>query len=609
MRAIGRVLAILCALVMLTAAIPAAADDNFNLERDGFSTSYTYNYDYWRDVQASPDAYRVAAVIDSVSLGLDNLDNVPIRRAQSLFVKGQDLYVCDTGNNRILQIRFSGDQYKVERIISSANGTAEDYEHAENYYSKSKAYESAISKTKDAEKALNALKDPSRETPATDAEIEAAEAALASAQEEEEIQHQEAMEAEEKAKEFNCRIWEYEAWKKNDEGSVITTFNTPNDIAVDNDGNIYVADMNNFRVLKMDKDCNVIWEFTKPLDATFDQSLSFMPSKLAVDVANRVYVLCLNVNKGFVKFEADGVFSGFIGANTVSVNMAQYIWKRYFQTKEQRAASESFVPTEYENMYMDPDGFIYATNTIFSEYDLLTDKAKPIRRLNSLGSDILIKNDRYPPVGDLWWIEESVQNGPSKFTDITVLDNDIYVAVDRTRGRLFGYDNQGVLLWAFGTKGNVDGAFTGAVSVEHIGNNLLVLDQLKNNITVFSPTEFGAMIYDAIESYTKGQYDESADLWGNVLKLNANYPLAFRGIGRAILRQNDFKGAMEYFEMAHDRENYGRAFKLYRKEWVEKNIWWIILLIAILLIVPLVLGRMKRMKWEVIMHEHSKVRK
>ena len=609
MRAIGRVLAILCALVMLTTAIPAAADDNFNLERDGFSTSYTYNYDYWRDVQASPDAYRVAAVIDSVSLGPDNLDNVPIRRPQSLFFKGQDLYVCDTGNNRILQIRVSGDEYRVERIISSANGTAEDYEHAENYYSKTKAYESAISKTKDAEKALSTLKDPSRETPASDAEIKEAEAALAGAQEEEEILHQEAIEAEEKAKAFNCRIWQYEAWKKSDEGSVITTFNTPNDIAVDNDGNIYVADMNNFRVLKMDKDCNVIWEFTKPLDATFDQSLSFMPSKLAVDVANRVYVLCLNVNKGFVKYETDGVFSGFIGANTVSVNMAQYIWKRYFQTKEQRAASESFVPTEYENMYMDPDGFIYATNTIFSEYDLLPDKAKPIRRLNSLGSDILIKNDRYPPIGDLWWIEENVQNGPSKFTDITVLDNDIYVAVDRTRGRLFGYDNQGVLLWAFGTKGNVDGAFTSAVSVEHIGNNLLVLDQLKNNITVFTPTEFGTMIYDAIESYTKGQYDESANLWGNVLKLNANYPLAFRGIGRAILRQNDFKGAMEYFEMAHDRENYGRAFKLYRKEWVEKNIWWIILLIAILLIVPLILGRMKRMKWEVIMHEHSKVRK
>jgi uncharacterized membrane protein YesL len=61
--------------------------------------------------------------------------------------------------------------------------------------------------------------------------------------------------------------------------------------------------------------------------------------------------------------------------------------------------------------------------------------------------------------------------------------------------------------------------------------------------------------------------------------------------------------------MAHDRESYGRAFKLYRKEWVEKNIWWIILLVAALLIIPLVIGRSKKMKWEVIMHEHSKVRK
>ena len=61
--------------------------------------------------------------------------------------------------------------------------------------------------------------------------------------------------------------------------------------------------------------------------------------------------------------------------------------------------------------------------------------------------------------------------------------------------------------------------------------------------------------------------------------------------------------------MAHDRENYGRAFKLYRKEWIEKNILWIFLGLAVLLIVPLVIGRIKRMKWEVIMHEQSKVRK
>jgi len=91
--------------------------------------------------------------------------------------------------------------------------------------------------------------------------------------------------------------------------------------------------------------------------------------------------------------------------------------------------------------------------------------------------------------------------------------------------------------------------------------------------------------------------------------MNAEYPLAFRGIGRALLRQNKYQEAMEYFRLAHDRQNYGRAFKLYRKEWVERNIWWVILIIAALLIIPLILGRIKRTKWEVVMHEQSKVRK
>ena len=337
----------------------------------------------------------------------------------------------------------------------------------------------------------------------------------------------------------------------------------------------------------MDKDLNWIKEFKKPTDATFDQSIEFLPKKIVVDVAGRVYALVTNVNKGIVKYETDTSFTGFIGATPVSVSTADYIWKRYFMTQAQRNASTSFVPTEYENIYIDKDGFIYATITNFSEYDLKSDAAKPIRRLNGLGNDILIKNDRYPPIGDLWWLEgDSTYFGPSKMTDITVFDNDIYVALDRVRGRLFGYDDQGIMLWAFGTRGNIKGAFTSAVSIEHMGTDLLVLDQLENSVTVFTPTEYGNKIYAAIQEYQAGDYDKSADFWREVLKQNSNYPMAFRGIGRTVLRQNDFEGAMEYFKMAHDQENYGRAFKLYRKEWIEKNVLWIILALAILLIVP-----------------------
>ncbi len=584
-----RGLTILCSLMMLLAVIPAAAED-------GFSTSYTYTYDYWENVQESPDAYRVSSIIDSETLGLENLGGVRIKNPQSLFAKGNTLYVCDTDNNRILVIEREDNRYTLTDVIDEMVGAEGETVPEETEPAPGETEDTASETEGGQEEAA-----PEAETAAAGTETAADE----NQAEQTEGQPDEAAEGDAEAPET-----------KRDPNK----FSQPYDVSVDNEGNIYIADYGNQRIVKIRKDesdrkYHFVESFIKPTDATFDQSLAFLPKKIVVDVAGRVYALCQNVNKGLVKYEEDASFSGFIGANTVSVSMAEYIWKRYFMTKEQRAQSESFVPTEYENIYIDKEGFIYATNTVFSEYDLKSDSAKPIRRLNSVGNDILIKNDRFPPIGDLDWVQDAANDnskqdkGPSRFADITVLDYDLYVALDRSRGRIFGYDSQGVLLWAFGTKGNTDGAFTAAVSVEHMGYDLFVLDRLKNNITVFTPTEYGRNIYEANEKYLNGDYDGSADLWREVLKMNSNYPLAFRGIGRAVLRQNRYEEAMDYFKLAHDRENYGRAFKLYRKEWIEKNVIWVVLILAVLLIIPLVIGRIKRLKWEVSEYERGKIRK
>ena len=387
-------------------------------------------------------------------------------------------------------------------------------------------------------------------------------------------------------------------------------FSGPNDIAADQEGNLYVADTNNHRIVVMDPGLNYIKSFTKPTDTTFDQDADFLPSKVVVDKAGRVFALITNVNKGMVKYEADGTFAGFVGANKVSYNMWDYIWKKFFSTKEQRAQQASFVPTEYRNIYIDGEGFIYATNTSFSEGDLIGDAARPIRRLNSLGDDILIKNDRYPPIGDVYWEEGlPVDNyhGPSKFYDITVLENDIYVAIDRMRGRAFGYDAQGILLWAFGTRGSTESAFNGAVSIEHMGTDLIVLDEFTARLTVFSATEYGQLIYKANEQYMNGDYEDSAATWKEVQKLNANYPLAYIGIGRAQMRQDDFEGAMENFKKGYSRVNYGKAYRYYRQQWMEKNILWVVLVILALAGFLIIRGKIRKTKWEVDAHDRSKL--
>ncbi len=492
MKALPGLLALLLALMLLSPMTALAAND-------GFSAVYTYNYDYWGEIRESPNAYRADQVVFSGTLGLET----PMRKPQSLYVRGEDVYVCDTGNNRILQLHRQDGAFTLTRIIDAAAG----------------------------------------------AEPEG--------------------------------------------------FDAPSDVFVAEDGALYVADTNHNRVVMMDRDLNFVREYVKPVDATFEQNLSFLPNKIVVDTAGRVYVLSTNVNKGLVKYEADGTFTGFIGANKVKYDLWDYIWKAFLSTREQRAQQASFVPTEYENICIDAEGFIYATNAVFSEYDLKSDVAKPIRRLNGIGNDILIKNGKYPPIGDLLWVEGSLDYGPSKFKDITVLDDDIYVAVDRTHGRLFGYDAQGILLWAFGTKGNHVGAFLSAVSVEHMGRDLMVLDEDECSITVFTPTDYGNLIYRANDEYLRGLYDASADTWREVMRMNANYDPAFIGIGRALLREENYAEAMEYFKMAHDRVNYGRAYRYYRKESAERSIGWIVAVIAALLIVPLVLGRIKKMKMEV----------
>lgn len=462
---------------------------------------YTYNYDWWGDIQYSPDAYRTLGVFGARELGLDTA----LKSPEGLFVWGSTVYLCDTGNNRVLELeRTASDRLELVREITGFQG--------------------------------------------------------------------------------------------GDTG--INTFSGPTDVAVTEDGFLFICDKNNNRILKLDMELNYVTEFTKPDDSNFEQDMSFLPSKLTIDSAGRVYCTATNVNKGLIKYEADGTFSGFVGATKVIYDWTDYVWKK-LATKEQRAQMESFVPTEYDNLYMDEDGFIYACTTNVNETDLDNGTAQPVRRLNLMGNDILIRNGNWYIIGDIYWDEGGGYEGPSLFTDVTALENDSYACLDKVRGRIFAYDSQGRMLYAFGGNGNMDGYFRQPVALDHMGRDLLVLDSLDCSITLFTPTRFGSLIYDAIDQFQEGEYTKSGETWEEVLSLNGNYDLAYIGIGRSLLRQEKYHEAMDYFYLKLDVDNYSNAFKQYRKEWVEDHIGVIILVVFLVLCGPLIIGRLKSIRREI----------
>lgn len=482
--------AIIAASILLLAPLSVQASDG----------GYTYNYDWWGDVQESPDLYSVCRVFTSSELGLD----VKLKNPQGLFVEGNFIYICDSGNNRIIKVeRVSPEKLEVVDIIDSFKGA-----------------------------------EPS-------------------------------------------------------------TFNNPTDLAISEDGNIFIADQGNGRILKLDKDLNYIMEFIKPTDNTLDPSLVFAPNKLTVDTAERVYCIASGINKGLVKYENDGTFSGFVGATPVKFDWTDYLWKK-FASQEQRAKMESFVPTEYENIYMDQEGFIYATMPLKTDNDSrVADDENAVRKLNLMGNDILVHNGAWGVQGDLYKGSGGGYEGPSVFADVTVLDNDIYACLDQNRGRVFGYDDQGRLVFAFGGNGNMDGYFRRPSAIEHYGHELYVLDSIDCSITAFVPTQFGDLVYTAIEEFDKGHYEESGDAWQEVMNQNGNYDLAYIGIGRALLRQERYHESMKYFELKYDADNYSKAFKQYRKEWVEENIAIIVIVILALFLIPLGIGKFKALKYEI----------
>ena len=350
------------------------------------------------------------------------------------------------------------------------------------------------------------------------------------------------------------------------------------------DEHIYVCDTNAARILRFNiEDGSFHSIIERPQSELFGDNANYFPVAMAVDQYGRMFVISSQTNEGVIVMTQKGEFTGFIGAQKSVISVWDQIWRR-FQSEEQRKLSTAVISYPYNNVDINERGFIYATiyepDLVSSMASAITSKSKlgtyaPCKLLNPAGDEIMRRNGFWPPAGEIDFKNQYVtedKNQPSRIEDVACGPEQTWTIVDTTRKKVYTYDYDGNLLFAFGDEGDQLGnILNGVGAIAYQGDKLLILEGGSDpKIVVYNRTEYGDVLISALRYQNERQYDKAIDTWKEILMRNSNYDAAYIGIGNSLARSGAYEESLEYYKSAYDTENYSIAYKEIRKEWMSK---------------------------------------
>ncbi len=365
---------------------------------------------------------------------------------------------------------------------------------------------------------------------------------------------------------------------------------------------IYVADTENSRIVVFDRLGNFHHIVEEPSADIMRSDSIYKPVALAVDSIGNMYIVSSTTYEGVIVLKEDGSFQCYLGAQQVSVNAAELIWLQ-FMTAEQRAQTASYLSTEYNNITIDEEGFVFVTSSNIAEADqqaAIEGKSSahsPVKKLNSSGDDVMARSGFFGPGGEVSVIwdskDDNVITGASKIIDVAMGEEGTWSILDEKRSKVYTYDAYGRLLFVFGDKGEMLGNIETAEALTYQGSKLLLLDKgLSTNITVYERTEYGDILINALHNDNERNYDAAVEDWEKILQRNGNFDAAYVGIGNAYYRSGQWEDAMEYYKYAYDTDGYSKAFQEYRKEWISKYV-----LVVPVAVIAIVFVLSKFFKW------------
>lgn len=152
----------------------------------------------------------------------------------------------------------------------------------------------------------------------------------------------------------------------------------PCGIFVDGEKNIWIADTGNLRIVVIDQEGNSLETFGKPDSNLLSDTFAFDAQKIALNSIGNIYAL---KGANLMSIDRANNFHGYLGAVEVGFSLSRLL-VRTFGSRSQVERTMKQQPASYSNFMIGSDGMIYGV--------LATGERNQIRRLNSVG------NNTYP---------------------------------------------------------------------------------------------------------------------------------------------------------------------------------------------------------------------
>lgn len=335
-------------------------------------------------------------------------------------------------------------------------------------------------------------------------------------------------------------------------------FQSPTGIFVKADY-LYVADKVAKAVFQIDMLTKTITQtVTKPTSPIYGQQNDFVPSKVAVDSSDSIYIIGEGSTSGVIQVNYAGEFVGYLGINTVTLSLRKILYNFFVQDSELASST----PPSPTNLALGAKGSILTTNTNVRE---------TFKRLNISGINTLFGTTVYPSVGlsDIW------------------MNNENYIYLVADTGEVYEYDSNGNMLFYFNTSDTTLTQTLGLTSqakgigTDSIGN-LYILDKGYNSVQVYQRTVFVDLVHEAVTMYNDGKYVESKPIWEEIIRQNSSFALAHSALGSALAKEGDYKAALSEFYDAKDYKGYSDTFWEIRNVAIQDNLGiWVISLLGI----------------------------